>query len=57
MSVTEKAERAYEVWISGEAGLAFAGDTDVQEGFIDGFTAGYEARETEVSNWRNNAPA
>jgi hypothetical protein len=34
-----EAESAYEVWIAGEAGPAYAGDKDVKDGFIDGYMA------------------
>jgi hypothetical protein len=33
------ADAAYERWIAGEAGPAYAGDTDVKDGFLDGYQA------------------
>ena len=36
----ERAEVAYDVWMSGPAGPAFAGDEDVRIGFIDGYKLG-----------------
>ena len=38
-SLGEVAATAYDRWIAGEAGPAYAGDTDVRTGFIDGFIA------------------
>lgn len=40
------AEEAYDQWIAGKAGPAFAGDTDVRTGFIDGYLLASGAEET-----------
>jgi hypothetical protein len=40
MTPREQADAAYDEWIAGDAGLAYAGDADVAQGFTDGFLIG-----------------